>query len=111
MIIIFISYFIGALLDLLVLLLSTATLAIPNWLLQGMSDIFSGTAKLQFLLPMYPDPSLTGIASVAGIMTIVGWLLILIYAMWVLIILIWAIKFIVGILPWSTQNVKTPIDK
>ena len=108
MLIVLVSYIAVAFFDLLTLICHSVSLAIPNWLMIGIADIFSGTAKLQFLLPMYPDPTLTGIAQVAGIMTVVAWLLLLIYAIWVLIIISWGVKLFISILPWSTHSVKTP---
>lgn len=81
---------------------------IPSWLNDGINTIFHGSGWLDTIFPIFPHPEMTGLVATIGIMTMFGWLLVLIgYAVLVLLVY-WAIRFLVSVLPWSTHGVAAP---
>ena len=78
-------------LDLLVFVAKLLPFAFPLWLSQGIANIMGGTGILNTFLPMFPHVGMNGLVGSLGLMTIFGWLVVL---MGYLIILSLAYKFI-----------------
>lgn len=81
----------------------------PLWITDTIQNTIGGSAWLNSIFPMYPHPTMTGLAATLGIMTIFGWMVTLMGYLLVLSLGYKLIKMLFGLLPWNTAgaNIKT----
>jgi hypothetical protein len=77
-------------------------LVLPSWLTTTIQSVMGGSGPLNTLLPMYPHVGMAGLAGQLGIMTLFGWLVILMGYLIQLTLAYKLVKVFIGILPWHT---------
>lgn len=82
---------------------------IPTWLNETITNIIGGSGVLNTVFPMYPHPGMAGLAGQVGIMTLFGWLVLLMGYLIILSLAYKLIKIFIGVLPWHTggANIQT----
>lgn len=95
---------IGGFVQLVVFLFSAITFFIPTQFATAISEFVGHLRYAQGIMPIVPDPSMTGLASNTGIMTILGWALGFIAAWYTLKLVL----FTFSIIPWLGRHIHLP---
>lgn len=78
--------------------------ALPQPIFDAITTAFGYVRMADGLLPLLPDPTLSGLPSTMGLLTIVGWTLQFIVAFYLIKLLL----FVVGLIPFFGKKISLP---